>query len=484
MEGQGLLEASSNRTCQYCELHETTHFCKCAGTPAFFCMSCFSKHNVKNPRAPHQVLPIAVLNQNPEEYKRRYETLTKASAELRSNVAKMEQCSREFSDMMQHCINSLVEHRTQWLQQLQTNKEELSLAIETAIQEATDCLDQGVEPASALGRAMWTRPTEELQVFEYTVSAPDFSAMCQSWAYYKSDLKSFCLLVEEARLSMQQVRASLNRHEEAKLPPLANIAVLPAVQPQAQLVKVDPSFFQLFDFQTGDWKQRTPLNPHIQADGYSRWVILEDGKVFICGGGWWLRSLNTAYIIVGDQSEEKAKMYGGRYYHGVLAYSNHIVYVFGGWNVLALNSCEKYNLQQNTWTSLPCMVYARRCFNPCLFKGNIYLCGYSSLLEAFSPQKDEMLPFRFSITAAMYSCSCMYVENDLLVLHLDKNILKFKAGLDGKLISDSRSSTQMNVMEQNSQPVVDTVRRLYYIVYDSKCYCVNMDTGAVSQATH
>jgi len=37
--------------------------------------------------------------------------------------------------MMQSCIDYLVEYRTCWLQQLQTSKEELAVAVETAIQE-------------------------------------------------------------------------------------------------------------------------------------------------------------------------------------------------------------------------------------------------------------------------------------------------------------------------------------------------------------
>ena len=53
-----------------------------------------------------------------------------AAAELRCNVGQM-----EFADMMQSCIDYLVEYRTCWLQQLQTSKEELAVAVETAIQE-------------------------------------------------------------------------------------------------------------------------------------------------------------------------------------------------------------------------------------------------------------------------------------------------------------------------------------------------------------
>jgi len=188
MADQGLVGASNNRTCQFCQRHEATQFCQCTDTSTLFCLECYAKHSAKYPGAHHQILPVAALSQNPEEYKRKYETLTKAAAELRSNIDKMEQCSICFGDMMQKCINYLIEYRTGWLQQLHTDKEELTLAVETAIREATHCLDQGVEPGSALGRAMCTLSTEELHVFKYTVSTPDLSTLCVNWASYENDL--------------------------------------------------------------------------------------------------------------------------------------------------------------------------------------------------------------------------------------------------------------------------------------------------------
>ena len=92
--------------------------------------------------------------------------------------------------MIQSCIDYLIEYRSWWLQQLQTEKESLVFAIETAIQEATNCLDQGVEPVSALAQAMWKLAPEERQVFSYVVSVPDLSVLCQTWVYYDNRLKS------------------------------------------------------------------------------------------------------------------------------------------------------------------------------------------------------------------------------------------------------------------------------------------------------
>ena len=75
------------------------------------------------------------------------------------------------------------------LQQLHTEQEELTLAIETAIQEATNCLNQSLEPVSALGKAVWTLPSEDLQEFSYTVSTPDLPTLWQVWAHYQNHLR-------------------------------------------------------------------------------------------------------------------------------------------------------------------------------------------------------------------------------------------------------------------------------------------------------
>lgn len=253
------------------------------------------------------------------------------------------------------------------------------------------------------------------------------------------------------------------------------------LHPITLLVHVTESYIRSFDFRRGAWKQQCPLHFHIKADSGSRWVVLKNGSVFICGGGrpagW-----NTAYIV-GNECAEQGQMHETRYWHGVVAYNSHAVYVFGGIGSRGdlVNSCEKYHLQQHLWTLLPPTQQTRARFNPCLFHESIYLCGIGSLLlEVFSPLSDQILPFRLSMPVD--SWCCMYVEENLLVVHLDYIILKFRAGQAEELVQVSRSRTQKSVKWQNSQPVVDATLRVYYIVQNESCYSVNMDTGVVGPA--
>ena len=89
---------------------------------------------------------IAGLSQNPEDYQRKSETLRRAIA-FQKNIERVEQYYPELADLMQNCIHYLAEYRSCELQCLQIDKEELALA---AVQEVAKCLDQGVEPVSAL----------------------------------------------------------------------------------------------------------------------------------------------------------------------------------------------------------------------------------------------------------------------------------------------------------------------------------------------
>lgn len=50
--------------------------------------------------------------------------------------------------------------------------------IESTIEEAHICINQGLQPASLLGQGIWKLPPEDLQVFTYTMSSPDLQILC------------------------------------------------------------------------------------------------------------------------------------------------------------------------------------------------------------------------------------------------------------------------------------------------------------------
>lgn len=141
-----------------------------------------------------------------------------------------------------------------------------------------------------------------------------------------------------------------------------------------QLVHVTETF--LCFLKTSTWGSKVRLRAQIQADVDSRWVVLEDGRVFCCGG----RYIAAVYILGRDGSvEQKVNMSVGRGAHGECPKYNmkvrksnshgllqaNLLYVFGGYNESEdLNTCEKLELSLNKWSLLPSMREFRAYFNP------------------------------------------------------------------------------------------------------------------------
>jgi len=186
------MEAQNNRACLFCWEHAASHFCPCSDPPSFFCVDCFSTHYAKSPHTVHQTIPIAALGQNPEEYMRRSRAVAKGAAELHRNVELVEQCCRDFEAMLQACSSYLSEYRTWWLQRMQVEKEALAVAIDTAVRETTECLDQGTEPVSPLAQALWTLPSEDLHIVRYSVTLPDLQALLVSCTSYHNHMPQLC----------------------------------------------------------------------------------------------------------------------------------------------------------------------------------------------------------------------------------------------------------------------------------------------------
>ena len=164
------------------------------------------------------------------------------------------------------------------------------------------------------------------------------------------------------------------------------------------------------------------------------------------------------------------------------------VYIFGGYNIGlfhlgALKTCEKINLQSRKWTCQSNMKKGRYLFNPCKYSGWIYLCGEGSLrIEAFSPSANLMTQLALPKLPETESGCCMYVFNNLLVVHSRNHIHKFASGPDGQLFrrTQEKSSKPVNKCS-NSQPVLDSAHALFFIVRREVCLCIEMKTGVVLQ---
>lgn len=143
-----------------------------------------------------------------------------------------------------------------------------------------------------------------------------------------------------------------------------------------------------------------------------------------------------------------------------------------------MTTCEKIDLKSSNrrWKALPNMKKSRDSFNPCLFIGCVFLCGWGSeLVDQFCPQTESFLPIELRLPEA--SPCCLYVHKNLLVVHSENYISKFTTGQAGQLISHSQVCSYASVNKRsNSQPVLDPALGLFYI-FKGTVRILGMETG-------
>jgi len=405
MAAQYFAGSSSNQTCSLCGRHEASHFCNCLSPPTLFCLDCCGHHNAKYPHIVHYAIPIAALSQNPDEYVRKSEALKNGAMALRRNLDKIDQCCLEFDRMMQGCINYLTEYRSNLLQQMQGDKEVLYTTIEAAVQEANSCLEQGLEPENGLARALWNLPSEQLQVVNYSVTAPDLWSLCQSWVQYQNQLQAICeyfsprdyfAAVFGNRVGLYDLRSqtsaqytlSVNFDSGVSYLPLDRNTLMCIGAPQDNTAVYELDLFSL---------QVTPQAP-----------------------------LNTPRANAG------------------IAKTADFVYAFGGLskNNVCLSSCEKYSLKDRQWLPLRVDMHAGSgYFTPCKVGDLIYLPNFTTSLhacfshnqyasrtmESFNPATEvfTLLPVSIPDFLCFYSVAFM-ANGELCILTDKKYMLRWK----------------------------------------------------------
>lgn len=388
----------SNPICCICEKNEAGLFCKCTDTPTLFCVDCSARHHAKHPRAFHQVMPMAALSQDPEKFRLKSQILGRAVAELQKNVERVEQYCVEVAAMMQNCIDYLTEYRSKALQQLQREKVELVLAIHTAIEEATSCLDQGIEPVSALAQAIWA-PTKELQAFSYTVNCPDLHSLCQNWANSHNPLKAFC----------DRLNSMSEEGKEEQIPPQLFAAVL-------------GNRMELYDLNT----QRTTKH-RLPTEVYSGY--LQNGTTVLVVG----KEVLTLDLLT-LQVTPQAPLTVPRDYVGVAQVGNS-VFAFGGSvdSRSSIRVCEKSSVPPTHWTPLPPMRYARSSFTPCVFKVLLYLVSTRAedhrAVETFNPRTETFTVLPVSLPADLklgWGSVAFVADGELILLTYQKQAARWE----------------------------------------------------------
>ena len=97
-------------------------------------------------------------------------------------------------------------------------------------------------------------------------------------------------------------------------------------------------------------------------------------------------------------------------------------YVFGGFSVQQLTSCEKLDLKTETWSRLPDMRRARCAFPPCVAGEDVYLPCTSSFLEVFNVVREEFRVVQVSADFLARQSVSFVIEGDLVVVTSDNKV--------------------------------------------------------------
>ena len=187
---------------------------------------------------------------------------------------------------------------------------------------------------------------------------------------------------------------------------------------------LNPLIFS-FDFFTDSLELlETPDN--LQLMGYSMSVGLPNGKIIIAGGINHNLNIIVPTVYCFDPVKNKARvlssMLQARYTHNLVQKGTYI-YALGGryygkGTVGVLNQCEKYNLNNNTWTAIAPLIM-KRCTSVTYIQGNyIYIAGgYQGAnrlnsIEKYDEENDKWETCSFNLSVALEAGSGLMISDD------------------------------------------------------------------------
>lgn len=137
-------------------------------------------------------------------------------------------------------------------------------------------------------------------------------------------------------------------------------------------------------------------------------------------------------------------------------------------------------LGESSWRSIGEMNETRYCFNPCLYRGLIWLCGYgSTLIEALDPDTNEYLsPAPVAQLPESHFC-CTAEHDDCLLVVSYGYTSRFK--LEGRTLVklEERRESVSRTVWQNSNPRV--MNGSVYFSENNAWYAVNIKDGSLTK---
>ena len=308
--------------------------------------------------------------------------------------------------------------------------------------------------------------------------------------------------LQEAEATLYQARPNLTSElvkklrENAQVAPLFAYTLTPPVvtpgsfsyshafQLERCLPCLSPVTLSYFDCEKKEWLAPIPLSQAINHSPDTRYVAINDNRLFVCGRGA-DGPQKTAYILTLDGTvDQLPDMREPRSASGLVycpkAGLNH-VFVFGGFKgdrYSDVKTGEKLCIDGKVWVEtpeLPEMTVGRSYFTPCLCGERVYLIGgLTRCAEFYSLGSNTMTQLAFHLRKAEKCCSLLSPPGLLIVSK--SRFYRAAISETGEFYSQSspgKNSKAYFSLEKRGLVLSDTV----FLMGASHCAWFSLKTG-------
>ena len=203
------------------------------------------------------------------------------------------------------------------------------------------------------------------------------------------------------------------------------------------------------------------LTTQVQVNSSSRWTVMDEARVVVCGGGetegeaW-----KSAYILNRRGGvKELPEMLFGHSCAGLIMWRA-AVHIFGSVLRNGERRAECLRLSASKWEMLPSMQEQRTCFTPVEWRNLLYLCGgvYTESIEIFDGTDMKVIGVKLPVGGV----TAAYV-------------------FDGKLMVLTEYQINVISKENDSEELIQTEIREFSpvsaytnpVVWEGKVYCAD-----------
>jgi len=377
--------ADSSVICSVCSKDFAVLGCCCVFPVPLICakQECLTQHHNKTPKAAHNELPVHEVmritqREDLHRLKVRFVNIDEGKGMLERNLKAVEECKESVKEHFASLKAELDDIEQDYRQILNGYYSQITEAIHNAVKDAKTLVFESEWPANLdnpLAKVVWeygTGPSSpDLELFNWNVSRPSVA------------LKGL------VTVQMYSKRFTAYLPDKPKLALVLNRCL------------------HELDTRTRKWS-----SVRLQGEGLTNFkhswdsvsAYFEDNIRLLCTGGSSPTNNNTYAIeILTGKVTEKNRMRYSRCGHGMSQYNGKF-YVFGGSG--AKRTAEKYEPEEDSWTTLSNMRIGHQWFTTCIHHDKIYLCGGDSpVIEYFTPSTEEFTEASLRLEGVMAEAS-------------------------------------------------------------------------------